>query len=403
MRFARSLLLVTLTFGIATAALADGPPAPDAPGPFGVGHTEFAVTDAARSNRPLDLRVWYPVDPEDYVGAPTEYPVIGVITVTSQLAIDDLPVAQGRHPLIVFSHGSGGINTQSTTLCEGLASHGFIVAAPNHTGNTTDDVQNGTAVGFIESAVDRPQDVSFVIDTLLARSEALGDPFEARVRRDGFGVAGHSFGGYTALAMRTGFISAPADDRIVAVMAVAPASGLIDDDAFRGFDRPLMLLSGTLDTTTPIDDNTTRPFSLVPTDVFRADVIGATHTHFANIICDIGNALISVQLTPNLWPAVGADALIQPWFDTCVPPAFPLAEVERIQNLYGVSYFRRFLLNDLRYQSFLRPKYANAFEPDVHFFPIDKGACGIGFELALVLLPIAGWRHRRRTRRALAA
>jgi predicted dienelactone hydrolase len=393
------MLLIALLLSLSLPALADGPPAPDAAGPFGVGHSEFAVTDPARADRPLNVQVWYPVDPVDYVGAPTEYPVIGLLTVISKLAIDDLPVAAGRHPLIVFSHGSGGINTQSTALCEGLASHGFIVAAPNHTGNTTDDFQNGTGVSFLQSAVDRPIDVSFIIDSLRARSAAAGDLFEAHVRGEGFGVAGHSFGGYTAFATRTGFDTAPADDRISAVMAVAPASGLIDDDAFRAFDRPLLLLSGTLDTTTPIDDNTTRPFALVPTDVYRIDVINATHTHFANIICDFGNALLSVQLTPDLWPAVGADALIQPWFDTCVPPAFPLAEVERIQNLYAVSYFRRFLMNDTRYQPFLHPSYANANEPDVQTFPIDKVHCGIGFELAFVILPIAGWRHHRRSRR----
>ncbi len=236
----RPALVLVLLLLISPPASADGPPAPDAPGAFGVGHTE--------------------------------------LTVVSELAIDDRPVAAARHPLIVFSHGSGGVNTQSTTLCEGLASHGFIVASPNHTGNTTDDFQNGTAVAFLQSAVDRPQDVSFVIDELLVRSAAPGDAFENRVRREGFGVAGHSFGGYTALAMRTGFQTAPADDRIIGVMAVAPASGLISDAALSAFDRPLMLLSGTLDTTTPIDDNTTRPFGLVPADVYRADIVGATHS-----------------------------------------------------------------------------------------------------------------------------
>ncbi len=55
------------------------------------------------------------------------------------------------------------------------------------------------------------------------------------------------------------------------------------------------------------------------------------------------------------------------------------------------------------YRTFLNPRYANAFEPDVVFFPVDKVGCGIGFELALVIPAIAGWRHRRRRRAGRAA
>ena len=41
-----------------------------------------------------------------------------------------------RCPLLVFSHGNSGYRQQSTFLTTHLASWGFVVAAPDHVGNT---------------------------------------------------------------------------------------------------------------------------------------------------------------------------------------------------------------------------------------------------------------------------
>lgn len=393
-------LLVAAAFSVSTAAGA-AIPAPDASGPYGVGREVVTMVDAARGDRSLEVQIWYPVDPVDHVGPPTEYPVVGTVTVVSPLSIDGPPVGAAQFPLIVFSHGSGGINTQSSTMTETLASHGFIVASPNHTGNTTNDLQNGTATPFIESALNRPQDVSFVIDQMLARDATPGDAFESRVRPEDIGVAGHSFGGFTAWAMAAGYGVVPPDPRVTAIMPIAPVSGLTTDEAFSEIDLPIMLLSGTLDTTTPIDDNTTRPFAAVRSRLYRADIVGAGHTHFANVICTIGNALLGVGLPIEAWPAFGAAQLVQPYLDTCTPAVFPLATAERIQNLYAISFFRLWLYGDVAYDDFLTAGYAAAFEPDVVFQdkqPVSATRCGVGFELAFVLLPIAAWRRSRRSR-----
>ena len=392
------LLAIALLAAPAFAARPDAP-APDAPGPYSVGNSQYEIVDPSRADRPLPLQVWYPVDPGDEGDTSAFYPLLAALGIPSPLATVDPPVSDERgRALIVFSHGSGGFNIQSINLCETLASHGFIVAAPNHTGNTTTD----SSAPFLQSAADRPQDVSFVIDHMLARSATLGDAFEGRVRHKGFGVAGHSFGGYTALAMASGWTTIPADPRVSAIMPIAPASGLFTDAELQSIRRPVMLLSGTFDTTTPIVDNTTRPASLIPSPmVYRADVLTATHTHFANI-CDIADALINAGITPDLWAVIGAAALTQPYLETCVPPAFPLVEAQRIQNLYAVSFFRRHLLADRRYSDYLTLRYASENEPDVVFFSATS-RCGIGFELAFVIVPMAAVRRRVQRRRRLGS
>ena len=54
------------------------------------------------------------------------------VSVTSWPAV---PMNAAHGSLLVFSHGYRAINTQSTDLMEALASHGFVVASPEHTGN----------------------------------------------------------------------------------------------------------------------------------------------------------------------------------------------------------------------------------------------------------------------------
>jgi predicted dienelactone hydrolase len=46
----------------------------------------------------------------------------------------DVDRAAGQYPLVLFSHGNAGIRFQSLFLAAHLASHGYIVASPDHQG-----------------------------------------------------------------------------------------------------------------------------------------------------------------------------------------------------------------------------------------------------------------------------
>jgi hypothetical protein len=87
------------------------------------------------------------------------------------------------------------------------------------------------------------------------------------------------------------------------------------------------------------------------------DIIGATHTHFANI-CDIGNMLIDSGIKEDMWPAMGAGALVAPYNATCTEEAFPIEEATRLTNLYAVAFFRLHLRGDMAYANYLEETYA---------------------------------------------
>ena len=50
--------------------------------------------------------------------------------------------------------------------------------------------------------------------------------------------------------------------------------------------------------------------------LYQVDIVGAGHNHFA-AICDIGNTLIGNGLGQDTWPNIGAQALLEPYADTC--------------------------------------------------------------------------------------
>jgi predicted dienelactone hydrolase len=174
---------------------------PDAPpyavhGPYWVGTREFVVEPD--SDRPLPLTAWYPALNPEGVAEEIEYhDVPGDTSPILGHALLNAPAdpSGGPYPLVIYSHGSWDNRFGSDYYTEHLASYGFVVLAPDHTGNTT--VNAGQSQH--RHNIYRPQDVIRVIDfavTLTSSGEAL----DGMIDTDTVAVTGWSFGAWTSLA-----------------------------------------------------------------------------------------------------------------------------------------------------------------------------------------------------------
>lgn len=320
---------------------------PAEPGPHPVGRSTFTLTDDSRDGRALDVDVWYPAV-AGAAGEPSSYLLPGEVPVTAR-ALDDPPAAEGWFPLVVFSHANAGSRFQSFSLAESLAGHGFVVAAPDHQGSTVLDQIGGSTASFDEVAVDRPLDVSAVIDAMVDRSSAPTDALSGRIDHEAIGVVGHSMGGFSALAVAGGTDSVDADDRVTAAVAIAPMSSILSDDNLSAVDDPTLLVGGTADTTAPIDDAVTRPFALVGAEVRRVDVVRAAHWSFTDI-CQLQSTLAFVQAEPGVQRPFAVNAV-----GACGDDALPADVAKRLTSRYVVAFLRVHLAADDRYAPFLDP------------------------------------------------
>jgi predicted dienelactone hydrolase len=387
------ILIVFLATTGATSAWAL--PSPNGPGDLLVGHTEDSIVDAARANRTLPLHIWYPADVTEWNAAIdfSFFSLFGAIGITSTASKDNVAVAAGQFPLVVFSHGFGGVPDQSLKLMEHLASHGFVVVSISHTGNTQDDMSS------LDPEADRYPDVAFTIDEMGLMNINGANRFFGHVDNQNVGVAGHSYGGMTAEFMAAGHGGLPADTRVKAIFPIAASSSTLSDAELTGITVPTLLMVGTLDGLISEQD---RAYGLISASTLhRVDVIGATHTHFANI-CDIGQALIDGGLDQSTWVAIGAGALIGPYEATCEPPAFDIDEATRIQNLYAAAHFRAFLNGEAEYLDYLTVTYAQENEAYLAFDGVDPillpavPGLGVLAQGVLVLLLGAGVQLRRK-------
>ena len=105
-------------------------------GPYRTGYTsvEETYTDFAGEERTITVNIWYPTDDEEgdigvYVGYLEDENVLLNARISDS-------VHEDGYPLFIFSHGSFGYGGNSPFLMHHLTSHGFVVLAPDHKGNS---------------------------------------------------------------------------------------------------------------------------------------------------------------------------------------------------------------------------------------------------------------------------
>lgn len=276
----------------------------DTDGPFRVDLRDDNWHDAAR-DRHVPVRIFTPVP------------------------IDEDATKPRRYPLVVFSHGLGGSREGYPYIAIHLASHGYIVILPTHAGSDTramvkslidrrlkdrprgKDRPRETAEppkpeeaaheGLIAEGVsdpdnlrNRPRDISFIIDQV--KKDAKLGPL---VDMDRIGVAGHSFGAYTSLAVAGMTVDLPEgadggkaksfrDSRVKAVIAMSPQGEGVMGIARSSWDRvavPVLTLTGTKDYGQGERAASWRrePFDAIKgVDDYLAVIKDATHMTFAD-------------------------------------------------------------------------------------------------------------------------
>lgn len=142
--------------------------------------------EAGHRAKGVETLIWYPSAPGGVVEQ-----VGGDALFVGTSAQRDAPLAPGRFPAVLISHGSGGNAANLAWLATALAARGFIVAAPNHPGTTSRDSLPSETVKIWE----RPADMSAVLTALLGAPE-----FGSAIDSNRVGLAGFSLGGHTALA-----------------------------------------------------------------------------------------------------------------------------------------------------------------------------------------------------------
>ncbi|NDJ75158.1 MAG: hypothetical protein GYB65_02775 [Chloroflexi bacterium] len=195
-------VLVLAALPVTVGAQDDGPERsgirPDAPpygirGPYPVGFALHTIVDD--NERLLNAHIWYPaLNPdaaEDTVEYLLPYFPDGVFGHALLGAAPDLD--HGPYPLVIFAHGWYGQRLNSPYLCEHLASYGFVAISVAYQDNMAVAEQP-----TYPSMISRPADVSRQID-YAEQLTADGD-WAGLIDTENIGVAGHSLGGYTALA-----------------------------------------------------------------------------------------------------------------------------------------------------------------------------------------------------------
>ncbi|MCA9550600.1 MAG: dienelactone hydrolase family protein [Myxococcales bacterium] len=159
-----------------------------ATGPHGVGYSTFTATYAAPvtdEDRTITVLAWYPAEANPGGDKPL------YLLREAELATVDAPPLAGPWPVVVLSHGHQGYPAGMSYLAEHLASHGWLVLAPSHKGNTFADGDNRrTDIYYL-----RALDLSAALDALAALPAS--HPAHG-LAGDQMAVVGHSFGGYTA-------------------------------------------------------------------------------------------------------------------------------------------------------------------------------------------------------------
>ncbi|MCD4824190.1 MAG: hypothetical protein K8S55_06245 [Phycisphaerae bacterium] len=259
---------------------------------------DFKVKSGGK-NKTLSVAVWYPTKatPRLYCyGGPTN----------GNIALDAKPLANGKYPLLVFSHGYGGGGIAPVFFTESLAAKGWIVVAPDHNDRhcavrSKTGPQKFSRGGLLRHAKQisssKPGDRGDYLYRLDEMQCALNGIIKSRkfgklINQKKIAVGGHSFGGFTALGL-CGTIPSRTDRRIKAVLLFSTGAGgyLYKAKELAAVKIPSMLYIGEREKKQKRGDKnmaklTEKIFNNLAAPKYLLEIRGASHFSFTNCFSD---------------------------------------------------------------------------------------------------------------------
>lgn len=392
-----ALIAVVLSVSMGVTAQDTAPQTgirPDAPpyavrGAYAVGTQDLTI----EGETPLALTLWYPALNPDNAPQVVTYafevklgmPVTATVTgqALSGAAFD---LSAAPYPLVVLSPGFVHGRTAYAWLAEHLASHGFVVIAPEH----AEMLQNfdPAASDFWRSAFTRPADISRVF-AYVDEQSTEGGTLAGLVDAQTVAVMGHSYGGYTALAaagasldipnfsarcavateaadpdgwlcglylpfledmlafagldaLPEGLWALPVDPRVDAIVPMAGDAYLFDQAGLAQISLPVMALSGTKDTGTPYLWGAAMTYEYVSsTTKVLVGFENAEHMIFSSN-CETLPFFVEIGL-----------------YMGCADPVWDVSRVHDLSNHFITAFLRSQLLGDADAAAALAPDAVN--------------------------------------------
>lgn len=291
-------------------------------------------------------------------------------------------VTEEEIPVIIFSHGLSSRPEDYSDELTHLASYGYLVAAPQHVASDIiylEEMFQGYHQNIFKATefIDRPLDISFVIDELERRNLS---EFQGKLDLEHVGVGGHSFGGYTALAVGGAVIDFDylqggcerayggvsvslllacralelprenyqlRDERVQAVFAINPVIRyLFGETGISKIEIPTILFSGSKDPAAPPAVEQLLPFTwLKVPNKYWALIEGQAHVNFTKL-----------------------DGGIQETIDTTTYLTLPSQNlINDYANSIALAFAETYVRQNEDYRIYLQSSYAQYLSQDEQF------------------------------------
>jgi hypothetical protein len=225
-----------------------------------IGHKQQTFIDVSRSNRSIRAEIYYP----------------------STKAGDNVPVAVGQFPVLVFGHGFVMTWSSYDVVWNAIVPAGYIMVFPV------------TESSFSPSHSDFGKDIAFLVGAMKAEGANSLSTFFGAVAGTSC-VMGHSMGGGSA------FLSVQYDSKITALATLAAAvTNPSSVTAATGISIPSITFSGANDCVTPPASHQIPMYdSLASRCKTYVSIAGGSHCQFAgyNLNCSLGESTCSPKPT----------------------------------------------------------------------------------------------------------